>query len=73
MLDAGQRDVHHRRVQHHHQLRDAQQGQNRPSIRLAIRRRGHRHQIGRIPIGAAAIDLSHSSTITPQSPRLNQQ
>jgi hypothetical protein len=68
VLRRGDRDGHDRRVQHHHQLRDAEQGQDRPSIRFAIRR-GHGHQMGRTPIGAAAIDLSHPRTVTPQTRR----
>src|SRR5207244_521385 len=28
-------------------------------------RRGHGHQLGRIPIGGPAIDLSHPTTATP--------
>ena len=44
LLGRRDRDRHDRRVQHHHQLRDAEQGQDRPSIRFAIRR-GHRRQM----------------------------
>jgi hypothetical protein len=58
------RDGHDRRVQHHHQLRDAEQGQDRPSIRFAIRR-DHRHRLGRILIVGPAIDVSHPVTVTP--------
>ena len=38
VLGRGDRDGHDRRVQHHHQLRDAEQGQDRPSIRFTTRR-----------------------------------
>jgi hypothetical protein len=59
ILGGRERDRHDRRVQNHHELRDAEQSQDRPSIRFAIRR-GHRRRVVRIPIGAAADNLSHS-------------
>ena len=53
LLSRGNRDRHDRRVQHHHQLRDAQQCEHRPSIRFGGRglasratHRSHRLMVG---------------------------
>src|SRR5439155_19675992 len=38
VLDRGQRDVHDRRVEHHHQLAEAQHGERYPAATLAAAR-----------------------------------
>jgi len=49
VLNRGQRDVHDRRVQHHHQLAEAQHRKRDPAAALALR------------VGAADLDpLGHS-------------
>ena len=50
-----QRDVHDRRVQHDHQLGDAEQGEDRPAVWLRSRHHAHSRRPGRVRKSAASL------------------
>ena len=62
LLRRRDRDGHDRRVQHHHQLRDAEQSQNRPSTRFGLHRLAgratdgsHRPMVRDDPVGVSPL------------------
>ena len=65
LLGRRNRDRHDRRVQHDHQLRDAEQRKDRPPIRFAPRRVRRRRE-SPTPIAAGPDRLSHPLKVTPR-------